>query len=194
MPNQTDSQWPKDQTPIYFPKMSRAGVEAIKFAFNLERKNQDTDIPVRLDVDTQGCGPGSYDLSVEGMAYHKERDRDPLTVIVGYILHLGIEQGIRMGKQDSLEAFKKRMADLDLQHAKDLLRSVGNDRGNPLANGEYAIQTAGVALEVLERMDKPSDTPETVEDTPLSDLLDMTTPGSPAHTMLKKMDQLDKEL
>lgn len=95
--------WPKDGKTVNFREMTEPVVDAIRFAYRLERQNDGQDIPwhgLALGKGETVCGPQPDEkLNAENLRYDDEdQGRDALTVLVGLAVQLGIEQGRRMTK------------------------------------------------------------------------------------------------
>lgn len=93
--------WPADDEPASFEDITRPLARAVRFAYNLKRKNRDKDIPwTGLDV-----GPGvehvsfgaAKKLAASNLKYsEEEQGRDALEELLGLAVQLGIEQGRRI--------------------------------------------------------------------------------------------------
>lgn len=94
--------WPEDGT-VDFDELVEPVVKAIKFAYNLRRKNLNKDIPYK-GYERKHClstclSIGST-LSAENLQYEqREQGRSALETIVGVAVQLGFEQGIRYQKE-----------------------------------------------------------------------------------------------
>jgi hypothetical protein len=91
--------WPENDKPAVFEEIAIDICSAIRFAYKINRKNKNKDIPWS-GVDIGRC---SMNLSPEeqfragSLANSlEEQGRDALTEIVGVALRLGIEQGRRI--------------------------------------------------------------------------------------------------
>lgn len=97
--------WPEDGGPIYFEDISRPIVHAIRFAYDMERRDRRRNIPWRgpeIGLRDQANSPlASERLKAHRLAYCEEdQGRDTLEEIVGLAIQLGIEQGRRIAKSD----------------------------------------------------------------------------------------------
>ena len=93
--------WPEDGKTVDFSEMADSVVDAIRFAYTLERKNDGQAIPWDgLNIgerDLATCFDPETALSAENLQYDDEdQGRDALRVLVGIALQLGIEQGRRL--------------------------------------------------------------------------------------------------
>ena len=93
--------WPKDGGTAYFGDITGPFRDAIRFAYNIKRKNKDKDIPYK------GLPKGRHELvstfpvveslSAEQLKYDlDEQGRDALTVILGNMCQIAFEQGRRI--------------------------------------------------------------------------------------------------
>jgi hypothetical protein len=95
-------EWPDNPSKwVYAEDLIEPVVEAIRFAYDLKRKNEDKDIPYegynigRRDLAT--CLPVDEHLSAKNLKYSEEdQGRDPLQEIVLVAFQLGVEQGRRI--------------------------------------------------------------------------------------------------
>jgi hypothetical protein len=90
--------WPNDNQIARFDDIVEPVRTAINQAYRLTRKRKPI-VWTGLDIGQRekAGGPSpDEDLSVEGLAYHAERDRDPMDVIIAQAVRLGIEQGRRL--------------------------------------------------------------------------------------------------
>lgn len=98
--------WPKDKKEcVSFYKITEPILEAVRFAYNLERKNKNKSIPWNgLDIgDKEKAGSFSptEKLRAGNLKYSLEdQGRDALEEIIGLAVQLGIEQGRRIGLRD----------------------------------------------------------------------------------------------
>lgn len=93
--------WPDKDEPMDFEKLTKPLVKAIRFAYDLKRKNRDKDIPWKgPDIGAREratCLSPSTQLKSENLIYsEEEQGRDALEEIIGLALRLGIEQGRRI--------------------------------------------------------------------------------------------------
>jgi hypothetical protein len=94
--------WPKQpDEPLPFPTIADPIVSAIRFAYDIKRKNVGKDIPWkgpnigRRELST--CFPPDIQLSAETLGYAlDDQGRDALEEIIGVAIRLGIEQGRRI--------------------------------------------------------------------------------------------------
>lgn len=87
--------WPDNNAIAAFADIVSPIRDAVNQAYSLKRKHgtikwSGLDIGHKEKV---GCFSPDEDLSVNSLAYHAERDRDPMDVIIGIAVRLGIEQG-----------------------------------------------------------------------------------------------------
>ena len=99
------AEWPKDPTEtVWFDDLAQPVVKAIRFAYNLRRRNRDKDIPWRgLPIGKSAratCLDNEEQLTAEHMRYDEDdQGRDALEVLVGVAIRLGIEQGRRVQRR-----------------------------------------------------------------------------------------------
>ena len=89
-----------------FSDLADPVIKAIKFAYKLERRNEDKDIKwTGYDIgerDKITCFSPDEKLTAESLAFALEdQDRDALSEIITVAVQLGIEQGRRISKRDS---------------------------------------------------------------------------------------------
>jgi hypothetical protein len=119
MPKKLDKYgWPKDGSPLGFSELSDALVNAVNFAYKLERQNKRRSIPwhgpERQPQDFACGGSIKWTLSAKQLAYSEiEQDRDALREIIGVAIGLGIEQGRRIFR----ESHEHQILKLKLQMA-----------------------------------------------------------------------------
>ena len=112
--------WPKkDDKPVLFRSLVKGIREALLFAYDLNRKNEDKDIPyagyeTNLPTDFEPIEK----LTVENLTYDlKEQDRDALDVILGIAIQLGIEQGKRNFKSSTVyHLMKIRLSMIEVEN------------------------------------------------------------------------------
>ena len=105
--------WPKNDETASFTDLTASAVSAIKFAYELKRKNKGKSIPITgLDTpDTTIHGPSSVLLNAANLKYsEEEQGRNALVEIVSYAVRLGIEQGRRMTMQGHVVTLKAQLA------------------------------------------------------------------------------------
>src|ERR1700751_5446488 len=111
--------WPH-RKPADFEDILIPLVKAVKFAYSLERKNKDKDIPYSgfERSSMRAClAPIKEALSVKNLKFDEEdQGRTALEVILAIAIQLGIEQGKRMEQQE---------ADKDLKIVKLINRLKG---------------------------------------------------------------------
>lgn len=96
--------WPEDGGPLGFEDLTRPVLHAIRFAYDLKRRDRRRNIPWRgpeiVDTGTLACCPTiSERLKAHRLAYSEEdQGRDTLEEVVGAAIQLGIEQGRRIAK------------------------------------------------------------------------------------------------
>jgi hypothetical protein len=93
--------WPKGNEAADFEKLTKPLVRAVRFAYKLNRQNEDKDIPWKgLDIgwrERATCLSPETQLSAERLRYSdEEQGRDALEEIIGLALRIGIEQGRRI--------------------------------------------------------------------------------------------------
>lgn len=93
--------WPKDGEPASFEDLTRPLVRAVRFAYDLKRKNRDKDIPwsgPEIGAREQTVAlPAARQLSADNLRYsEEEQGRDALEEIIGLAVQIGIEQGRRL--------------------------------------------------------------------------------------------------
>jgi hypothetical protein len=97
------TEWPADGSPASFDDLTTPICEAIQFAYDLQRRNRDQDIPWTgppIGEDERATAFDAHDqLRAENLAYSiTDQGRDALTEIIGLALRIGIEQGRRIVK------------------------------------------------------------------------------------------------
>lgn len=99
--------WPdRDDDTLSFDLLTKPVCEAIRFAYELERRNQDSSIPWSgPDVGRTSTSLQPKErLDRENLEYSLDHQgRDALREIIGIAIQLGIEQGRRLERQ-SLES------------------------------------------------------------------------------------------
>ncbi len=118
--------WPSANKPASFDDITQPICDAIRFAYGNKRQNHDIDIPWRgLDI---GKREKAIDLSPterltkENMAYrHDDQGETALETLIGLAVQLGIEQGRRLGREDtkSWRLMAKTLAQFVLEDCKD---------------------------------------------------------------------------
>lgn len=98
-------EWPEKSATVRFTDITEPIIKAIRFAYNLKRKNTQRDIPWEgLDIgkEEQACCFSPIEkLTAFNLEYSLDsQGRDALTEIVGVAVQLGIEQGRRMAHSD----------------------------------------------------------------------------------------------
>lgn len=97
--------WPKDGGPLSFEQITRPVIHAIRFAYDMKRRDRRRNIPWRgpeIGERDMACSPLAAErLKAHRLAYAEEdQGRDTLEEIVGLAIQLGIEQGRRIAKSD----------------------------------------------------------------------------------------------
>jgi hypothetical protein len=91
-----------DGKPADFEALTSAATALMREATSPKRKNSGKDIPWTGPENTRAIAAGSppfaLQLNREGLAYHRERGRDALTMIMTALVQLGIAQGTRLSK------------------------------------------------------------------------------------------------
>ena len=103
--NNKKKQWPDDGSPAHADDILSPLVEAINFAYSLERQNKGKDIPWNgLEIGEREQSTSLLNasaLSGEELRYQEEcQARTALLQILGIALRLGIEQGRRIHKKE----------------------------------------------------------------------------------------------
>ncbi len=98
----TSRAWPLEG-PVDFEELTGPVCRAIRFGYQLERRNKDTSIPwTGLDIGKceKAAGFSPHDkLHSTNLEYDEnEQGRDALEVLVGIAVQLGAEQGRRMAR------------------------------------------------------------------------------------------------
>ena len=112
--------WPADNKPANFEELVKPLVESLRFAYDVNRKNQGKSVPYRgADHDTLGYAfSGAKKLSAENLRYSEdEQGRDALTEIIELAVMVGIEQGQRIeyaSQKTNRLLFDALMAKLDI--------------------------------------------------------------------------------
>ena len=99
-------QWPEKDQPADFGDLVKEILEAMRFAYTFERKNEGVDIPlIGPEVPPTLFQPsGSESLQIKWLgASPEDQIRTPLEIIIGLALRLGAEQERRSGKQKRME-------------------------------------------------------------------------------------------
>lgn len=146
-PIATADRWPQHGKPSTHAKLTKRVSTAIKSAYKLKRATQRSGAPTditwkgpELGMQTRGvAGSAALQLSQASLAYAAERGRDPIDVLTGIAVSLGIEQGRRLVKSDPL-----------LLAALEIMRSAATS-GNP--------ESMRAGLQLLEQVLRPSTTP-----------------------------------
>lgn len=102
--------WPENDKPASFEDVASPFIKAVRFAYNLERKNEGKSIPYNgYDNGDLACCPGIKTLfNKDSLAYNlDDQGRDALTVIIQAAIQVGIEQGRRIAlNSDEVETLK----------------------------------------------------------------------------------------
>ncbi|MBK9069472.1 MAG: hypothetical protein IPL79_00465 [Myxococcales bacterium] len=146
-PLATADKWPRGGKPSTHAKLTKRVSTAIKGAYKLNRATQRSGAPTdiawkgpELGVQTAAiAGSAARQLTKDSLDYAAQRGREPIDVLTGIAVSLGIEQGERMVKSDPL-----------LLAALEILRSAAT-------SGNQASMQAG--LQLLEQVLRPSTTP-----------------------------------
>ena len=99
-------QWPKEG-PVPFRDLATPICDGIRFAYKLSRRNLGRSIPwVGYNIGDRALvrsfPPHEMLRRSQLHYYDTEQGRDALEVLIGIAVQLGIEQGRRMERQDSL--------------------------------------------------------------------------------------------
>lgn len=100
--------WPDNNVPLDFEQISRPILHAIRFAYDLKRRDRRRSIPWRgpeIAPRDQACCPKITErLKANHLSYAEEdQGRDALEEIVAAAIQLGIEQGRRLARSDACE-------------------------------------------------------------------------------------------
>jgi hypothetical protein len=91
-----------DGKPADFEALTSAASALMREATSPKRKNSGKDIPWEGPENTRALAatspPFALQLNKEGLAYHRERGRDVLTMIMTTLVQLGVAQGTRLSK------------------------------------------------------------------------------------------------
>ncbi len=96
--------FPKDGSTLSFEKITDPLVRAVKFAYDIKRKNRDKDIPWKgpeIGQDDRACCLlAAQSLKSKNLIYSEEdQGREAIEEIIGLAVRLGIEQGRRIYKE-----------------------------------------------------------------------------------------------
>ncbi len=146
-PLATADKWPRGGKPSTHAKLTKRVSTAITKAYKLKRTTQRNGTPTNiawkgpeLGLLTRGLlGSAAHQLTKDSLDYAAARGREPIDVLTGIAVSLGIEQGQRMLKTDP-----------SVVTALGMLRSAATT-GDPVA--------LRLGLELLEQALKPSQTP-----------------------------------
>ena len=146
-PLATADKWPQHGRPSTHAKLAKRVSSTIKRAYKLKRVTRRDGGPSELAwrgpevglATRSALGSAQHQLTAANLAYNAQRGREPIDVLAGIAISLGIEQGQRMVKTDPR-----------LQSALMLLRSAAATSGAPGLD---------LALELLEQALEPSATP-----------------------------------
>ena len=114
------NKWPEDGSPAYCGYMIEEIYKAIKFAYNLRRKNKGKDIPYEGFEIGEEEQVGSYcmneKLSAQNLEWQLEdQGRDAMEVILEGLFQLGVEQGRRMERNKIVNRLPERLRDKYLE-------------------------------------------------------------------------------
>lgn len=112
--------WPEDDKPAEFSDIANPLVNAIRFAYWLERQNEDIDIPydgLNIGKDCAAtCLPANEVLSAKRLEGY-----DPLEQIIMLAVQLGIEQGRRITmKGNAVKMLRIKLAGLQFEKNQDV--------------------------------------------------------------------------
>lgn len=89
--------WPKNNDTLNFEDLVEKIRDCIDFAYILERKNENISIPYSGPRAPKNEKQYKIQLSAKDLDYSEiEQGRDPIDVIIGIAISLGIEQGKRL--------------------------------------------------------------------------------------------------
>lgn len=114
--------WP-DEKPVNFRELVGPVCDAVRFSYDLSRRNEHRSIPWtghNIGSEELVCSSPPHErLKRSELQYNeKEQGRDALEVLVGIAVQLGIEQGRRMERKRSSDKH-----DLAVILAKEVLRA-----------------------------------------------------------------------
>lgn len=100
--------WPADNGPLSFEDIARPVLHAIRFAYDLKRRDRRRSIPWRgpeIDKRDQACSPTITErLQAKNLSYVEEdQGREALEEIITGAIQLGIAQGRRLARSDHSE-------------------------------------------------------------------------------------------
>lgn len=100
--------WPSDGGPLDFEEIARPILHAIRFAYDMQRRDRRRNIPWRgpeIGKRDRACCLGAAERLKAGRLAYAEDDqgRDALEEIVQLAIQLGIEQGRRIARSDESE-------------------------------------------------------------------------------------------
>jgi hypothetical protein len=164
--SRTTVKWPTGDTPAYIEDIVTPVVKAIRFAFNLERKNENRSIPWSGPPIGRGAAANSLEaktrLSAAMLRYSEENQgRDALDEIIGLAIQIGIEQGRRIYKDGGsfktlmlrLGTYRMGMERLASMEAFETSRVIQADLDKELlARIDYARKFVA-----LKQLDSPDD-------------------------------------
>ena len=101
-------QWPENNSPANFSDIVGPISTAIEWAYNLERQNKNDDIPY-FGLPLAITGSSEFGLEIEQRMSKKYIDsviesqhKTTLDILIECAVHLGIEQGRRLEKQENV--------------------------------------------------------------------------------------------
>ncbi len=115
--------WPDNDKPASFEDVAEPFVKAVKFAYDIKRKNEDKSVPYNgYENGDLACCPSIKTLfSKESLDYNlDDQGRDALTVIIQAAIQVGIEQGRRIAMESSEVKTLKIQAKLGKLLSKDV--------------------------------------------------------------------------
>jgi hypothetical protein len=108
--------WPeKKNEPLSFTDICDPLVKALRFAYKLERRNRDKNIPYKGPNigprEQASCLAAKHQLTSEALIYSEEdQGRNADDEIIGLAIRLGIEQGRRLERQDDYGKWRLKLA------------------------------------------------------------------------------------
>jgi hypothetical protein len=117
--------WPEDESEaLPFEKITAPLRRLVREAYRLQRKNVGKALPYKgpgIGWRERACTSDvDWTLSAEGLAYHAERGRDAMDVILMVAVQLGIEQGRRISAPDKkLEDLLSRLIEREENNNAD---------------------------------------------------------------------------
>ncbi len=129
----SSKKWPKDpKQTVRFADLAEPVHKAISFAYTLKRKNHGKDVPwsgFDIGESMKACCLSPHEaLTKDNLAYDKNnQDRDPMNILIGIAIQIGIEQGrrIQLEEIDSYLSLASISAKQTLESINNLTRRLG---------------------------------------------------------------------